>query len=53
MNLTRLETIPVVQAVGNRVDISFARPDAAPKPGIVIIGLKGFDQAAARAALAG
>jgi cobalamin biosynthesis protein CobW len=43
----------VVQAVGDRIDISFARPDAAPKPGIVVIGLKGFDQAAARAALAG
>jgi cobalamin biosynthesis protein CobW len=43
----------VVQAVGDRIDISFARPDAAPKPGIVVIGLKGFDHAAARAALAG
>jgi cobalamin biosynthesis protein CobW len=43
----------VVQAVGDRVDISFARPDVAPKPGIVVIGLKGFDQAGARAALAG
>jgi cobalamin biosynthesis protein CobW len=43
----------VVQAVGDRVDISFARPDAAPKPGIVVIGLKGFDRAATRAALAG
>jgi cobalamin biosynthesis protein CobW len=43
----------VVQAVGDRIDISFARPDAAPKPGIVVIGLKGFDQTAARAALAG
>jgi cobalamin biosynthesis protein CobW len=43
----------VVQAVGDRIDISFARPDAAPKPGIVVIGLKGFDQVAARAALAG
>ena len=43
----------VVQAVGDRIDISFARPDGAPKPGIVVIGLKGFDQAAARAALAG
>jgi cobalamin biosynthesis protein CobW len=43
----------VVQAVGDRIDISFARPDATPKPGIVVIGLKGFDQAAARAALAG
>ncbi len=43
----------VVQAVGDRIDISFARPDAAPEPGIVVIGLKGFDQAAARAALAG
>jgi cobalamin biosynthesis protein CobW len=42
----------VVQAVGDRIDISFARPDAAPKSGIVVIGLKGFDQAAARAALA-
>jgi cobalamin biosynthesis protein CobW len=41
----------VVQAVGDRIEISFARPDAAPKPGIVVIGLKGFDQAAARAAL--
>ena len=43
----------VVQAVGDRVDISFARPDMTPKPGIVVIGLKGFDQIAARAALAG
>jgi len=43
----------VVQAVGDRIDISFARPDAAAKPGIVVIGLKGFDHAAARAALAG
>jgi cobalamin biosynthesis protein CobW len=43
----------IVQAVGDRIDISFARPDAAPKPGIVVIGLRGFDQAAARTALAG
>src|SRR5262249_30961224 len=41
----------VVQAVGDRIDISFARPEAAPKSGIVVIGLKGFDQSAAHAAL--
>jgi cobalamin biosynthesis protein CobW len=43
----------VVQAVGGRVEISFARPELAPTPGIVVIGLKGFDQAAARGMLCG
>jgi cobalamin biosynthesis protein CobW len=43
----------VVQAVGGRVEISFARPELAPTPAIVVIGLRGFDQAAARSMLRG
>jgi cobalamin biosynthesis protein CobW len=43
----------VVQAVGARIDLAFARPDAQRADHLVVIGLKGFDTAAARAALAG
>ncbi|KIZ46874.1 MULTISPECIES: cobalamin biosynthesis protein CobW [Rhodopseudomonas] len=43
----------VVQAVGARVELSFARPDATRTEHLVVIGLKGFDAAAARRALAG
>jgi cobalamin biosynthesis protein CobW len=43
----------VVQAVGNRVELSFARPDLNPTEHLVVIGLKGFDSAAVRRALAG
>ncbi|WP_420134776.1 cobalamin biosynthesis protein CobW [Rhodopseudomonas sp.] len=43
----------VVQAVGTRVDLAFARPDAARADHLVVIGLKGFDTDAARRALAG
>jgi cobalamin biosynthesis protein CobW len=41
----------VVQAVGARVDVAFARPDAAPGAHLVVIGLKGFAQPAVRRAL--
>jgi len=41
----------VVQAVGGRVDLSFARPDARPRDELVVIGLKGFDGEAVRRAL--
>jgi cobalamin biosynthesis protein CobW len=43
----------VVQAVGGRVELSFARPDAAVGGHLVVIGLKGFDRDAARKALVG
>jgi cobalamin biosynthesis protein CobW len=43
----------VVQAVGKRVELSFARPDLAPAEQLVVIGLKGFDGDAVRKALAG
>jgi cobalamin biosynthesis protein CobW len=43
----------VVQAVGNRVDLSFARPDVKQAEHLVVIGLKGFDGDAVRRALAG
>jgi cobalamin biosynthesis protein CobW len=42
----------VVQAVGDRAELSFARPDATPAEQLVVIGLKGFDRAAVAAALA-
>jgi cobalamin biosynthesis protein CobW len=41
----------VVQAVGARVDVAFARPDATPGEHLVVIGLKGFAQPAVRRAL--
>ncbi|WP_398472304.1 cobalamin biosynthesis protein CobW [Tardiphaga sp.] len=43
----------VVQAVGARVDLAFARPDVSHPEHLVVIGLKGFDADAARKALAG
>jgi cobalamin biosynthesis protein CobW len=43
----------VVQAVGGRVELSFARPDAAVGEHLVVIGLKGFDGDAARRTLQG
>ena len=43
----------VVQAVGGRVDLAFARPDVAQVEHLVVIGLKGFDSAAVRRAFAG
>ncbi|MDQ8729720.1 cobalamin biosynthesis protein CobW [Bradyrhizobium sp. LHD-71] len=43
----------VVQAVGGRVELSFARPDIAIQDGLVVIGLKGFDGDAIRRALSG
>ncbi|WP_454620864.1 cobalamin biosynthesis protein CobW [Bradyrhizobium cenepequi] len=43
----------VVQAVGNRVELAFARPDARRAEHLVVIGKKGFDADAARRALAG
>jgi cobalamin biosynthesis protein CobW len=43
----------VVQAVGKRVDLSFARPDLAAVEHLVVIGLKGFDGDAVRRVLAG
>jgi cobalamin biosynthesis protein CobW len=43
----------VVQAVGNRVELSFARPDVKQAEQLVVIGLKGFDGDAVRRALAG
>jgi cobalamin biosynthesis protein CobW len=43
----------VVQAVGGRVELSFARPDAAVGQHLVVIGLKGFDGEAARRSLQG
>ncbi len=43
----------VVQGVGARVETVFARPGSERRPGLVAIGLKGFDRAAVEAALAG
>jgi cobalamin biosynthesis protein CobW len=43
----------VVQAVGGRAEVYFARPDLVPASGLVVIGLKGFDQAAVHIALNG
>jgi cobalamin biosynthesis protein CobW len=43
----------VVQAVGSRVELSFGRPDVKHAEHLVVIGLKGFDGAAVRRALAG
>jgi cobalamin biosynthesis protein CobW len=43
----------VVQAVGGRVELSFARPDAAVGEHLVVIGLKGFDGDTARRTLQG
>ena len=42
----------VVQAVGSRVDLVFGRPDVKQAEHLVVIGLKGFDGAAVRRALA-
>ncbi len=42
----------VVQAVGGRADLAFARPDATAGDGLVVIGLKGLDRTAIEAALA-
>ena len=42
----------VVQAVGGRADLAFARPDAAASDRLVVIGLKGLDRAAIETALA-
>ena len=41
----------VVQAVGERVDLAFARPGSRSGDGLVVIGLKGLDRAAVEAAL--
>jgi cobalamin biosynthesis protein CobW len=41
----------VVQGVGGRVDVSFARPDANVNEHLIVIGLKGFDLDAVRRAL--
>lgn len=35
----------VVQAVGGRIDLAYARPGSAARPGLVVIGLKGIDHA--------
>jgi cobalamin biosynthesis protein CobW len=43
----------VVQAVGDRVELAFARPDAARAEHLVVIGLKEFDAAAVHRVLAG
>jgi cobalamin biosynthesis protein CobW len=43
----------VVQGVGGRVDLAFARPDAKQAEHLVVIGLKGFDGDAVRRALQG
>lgn len=42
----------VVQAVGARVDLAYARPDVSHPEHLVVIGLKGFDANAVRRALA-
>jgi cobalamin biosynthesis protein CobW len=41
----------VVQGVGGRVDLAFARPDVKRTEHLVVIGLKGFDGDAVRRAL--
>ena len=43
----------VVQGVGGRVDLAFARPDATLPEHLVVIGLKGFDGDAVRRLLQG
>ena len=43
----------VVQGVGGRVELAFARPDVKQAEHLVVIGLKGFDGEAVRRALAG
>jgi cobalamin biosynthesis protein CobW len=43
----------VVQGVGDRVELSFARPDVKQAEHLVVIGLKGFDADAARRVLVG
>jgi cobalamin biosynthesis protein CobW len=43
----------VVQGVGGRVDLAFARPDVKQTEHLVVIGLKGFDGNAVRRALQG
>jgi cobalamin biosynthesis protein CobW len=43
----------VVQAVGSRVDLAFARPGSTAKDGLVVIGLKDMDRGAVESALAG
>ena len=43
----------VVQGVGGRVDLAFARPDVKQAEHLVVIGLKGFDGDAVRRALQG
>jgi cobalamin biosynthesis protein CobW len=43
----------VVQGVGGRVELAFARPDVKQAEHLVVIGLKGFDGDAVRKALAG
>ena len=43
----------VVQAVGARVDLAFARPGSRAGDGLVVIGLKGLDRAAIEAMVAG
>ena len=43
----------VVQGVGARVEMAFARPGGTPREQLVVIGLKGFDADAVRRALAG
>ena len=48
------KTAPVVvQAVGERVDLAFARPGSRAGDGLVVIGLKGLDRSRIEAALAG
>ena len=42
----------VVQAVGGRADLAFARPDAVAPERLVVIGLRGLDRPAIEAALA-
>ncbi|HMH60697.1 MAG TPA: GTP-binding protein, partial [Bradyrhizobium sp.] len=43
----------VVQGVGRRVELTFARPDVKQAEHLVVIGLKGFDGDAVRRALEG
>jgi cobalamin biosynthesis protein CobW len=43
----------VVQAVGDRVELTFARPDASRAEHLVVIGLKEFDTEAVQRVLAG
>ncbi len=43
--------LSVVQAVGKRVELAFAAPGSQASPQLVVIGLKGFDASAVRAAL--